>query len=133
MEKEKKQDIISEYGHSNRDTGSTEVQVALLTERINQLTYGNKELSKELKEEIRIRDGRIQILKRENGKVTYRNVYVPPEGSIIIQKKDYERLHFQVSRDLGRELYAETLQLIEFIKTSMSARWKEISKLDMPV
>ena len=49
------------------------------------------------------------------------------------RKKDYERLHFQVSRDLGRELYEETLQLIEFIKTSMSTRWKEISKLGLPV
>ena len=49
------------------------------------------------------------------------------------RKKDYERLHFQVSRDLGQKLYEETLQLIEFIKTSMSQRWKEISKLDLPV
>ena len=49
------------------------------------------------------------------------------------RKKDYERLHFQVSRDLGRELYEETLQLIEFIKTSMGKRWKEIRKLDLPV
>jgi len=49
------------------------------------------------------------------------------------RKKDYERLHFQASRDLGRELYEETLQLIKFIKTSMNKRWKEISKLDLPV
>lgn len=49
------------------------------------------------------------------------------------RKKDYERLHFQVSRDLGRELYEETLQLIEYIRTSMGKRWKEISKLDLPV
>lgn len=49
------------------------------------------------------------------------------------RKKDFERLHFQVSRDLGRELYEETLQLIEFIKTSMGKRWNEISRLDLPV
>ncbi|RLC31912.1 hypothetical protein DRH13_02370 [Candidatus Woesebacteria bacterium] len=49
------------------------------------------------------------------------------------RKKDYDRLHFQVSRDIGRKLYEETLQLIAFIKTSMSQRWKEISKLDLPV
>jgi uncharacterized protein len=49
------------------------------------------------------------------------------------RKKDYERLHFQVSRDLGRDLYDETLKLIEFIKTSMDKRTKEISKLDLPV
>jgi putative nucleotidyltransferase with HDIG domain len=49
------------------------------------------------------------------------------------RKKDYERLYFQDSRDLGRKLYEETLQLIESIKTSMSTRWKEIRKLDLPV
>ena len=38
MEKEKKQEIISTYQAREGDTGSTEVQVALLTERINQLT-----------------------------------------------------------------------------------------------
>ena len=30
--------IIKEYGKSEKDTGSTEVQVALLTQRINDLT-----------------------------------------------------------------------------------------------
>ncbi len=49
------------------------------------------------------------------------------------RKKDYERLHFQASRDLGRKLYEETLKLIEFIKASMNQRWKEINKLDLPV
>ena len=38
MEKEKKTEIINEYQAREGDTGSTEVQVALLTERINQLT-----------------------------------------------------------------------------------------------
>jgi len=36
--KEKKTDITNNFGHHKGDTGSTEVQVALLTERINQLT-----------------------------------------------------------------------------------------------
>ena len=35
---EKKQAIIAEYGRGANDTGSPEVQVALLTSRINQLT-----------------------------------------------------------------------------------------------
>ena len=38
MDKEKKEDIVSNFRHHEGDTGSTEVQVALLTERINQLT-----------------------------------------------------------------------------------------------
>jgi len=37
-EREKKQAIIHEYQLRDGDTGSTEVQVALLTDRINELT-----------------------------------------------------------------------------------------------
>jgi small subunit ribosomal protein S15 len=35
---EKKQEIVSKFGRGENDTGSAEVQVALLTERINELT-----------------------------------------------------------------------------------------------
>lgn len=38
MDKEKKKDVINNYQLREGDTGSTEVQVALLTERIKQLT-----------------------------------------------------------------------------------------------
>ena len=38
LTQEKKQELIGKYGRSDGDTGSTEVQVALLTERINELT-----------------------------------------------------------------------------------------------
>ena len=34
---EKKQELIKEFGKDEKDTGSTEVQVAILTERINNL------------------------------------------------------------------------------------------------
>jgi small subunit ribosomal protein S15 len=36
--KEKKQEIITEYRRSDLDTGSAEVQIALLSERIGNLT-----------------------------------------------------------------------------------------------
>jgi small subunit ribosomal protein S15 len=35
---EKKQEIVGKFGSSRTDTGSTRVQIALLTERINELT-----------------------------------------------------------------------------------------------
>ena len=38
MTKERKQEIINEYKRDEKDTGSSEVQIALLTERINELT-----------------------------------------------------------------------------------------------
>jgi small subunit ribosomal protein S15 len=38
LTQERKQELIEQYGSGGQDTGRTEVQVALLTERINQLT-----------------------------------------------------------------------------------------------
>ncbi len=38
ISKERKAEIVKTYGKNEQDTGSTEVQVALLTERINELT-----------------------------------------------------------------------------------------------
>jgi small subunit ribosomal protein S15 len=38
LTKEKQQALIQTYGKNDKDTGSTAVQIALLTERINQLT-----------------------------------------------------------------------------------------------
>ena len=38
MTKERKQEIINTYKRDEKDTGSPEVQIALLTERINELT-----------------------------------------------------------------------------------------------
>lgn len=38
MTKERKTEIIKNFGRDEKDTGSSEVQIALLTERINELT-----------------------------------------------------------------------------------------------
>jgi small subunit ribosomal protein S15 len=43
LSKDKKANIISEYARGKSDTGSVEVQVAMLTERINTLTEHMKE------------------------------------------------------------------------------------------
>ena len=42
-----KEELIKEYGKSDNDTGSTEVQVALLTKRIEELTEHLKEHNKD--------------------------------------------------------------------------------------
>ncbi len=55
------------------------------------------------------------------------------ENRLHKRKKDYDRLHFQASRELGRTLYEETLQLIEFIKNSLDQRNIKITKLNLPV
>ena len=43
LTKERKSEIVREYARNNKDTGSTEIQVAILTEEINQLTAHLKE------------------------------------------------------------------------------------------
>jgi small subunit ribosomal protein S15 len=42
-----KREIVGQYGRDQDDTGSTEVQVALLTARINELTEHLREHSKD--------------------------------------------------------------------------------------
>jgi uncharacterized protein len=55
------------------------------------------------------------------------------ENRLKKRKKDYQRLHFEASRELGRKLYEETIQLIDFIQSSLNQRCIEISKLNLPV
>ena len=38
LTQERKQELVTQFGDNDQDTGSTRVQVALLTERINYLT-----------------------------------------------------------------------------------------------
>jgi len=47
LTKEKKNELIGKYGRGEKDTGSAEVQIALLTERINELTGHLKEHGKD--------------------------------------------------------------------------------------
>ncbi len=46
LTKERKQEIISAYGGNPKDSGKTEVQVAILTERINKLQEDHFSTSK---------------------------------------------------------------------------------------
>ncbi len=47
LTKEKKAELAGKYGRADGDTGSTEVQVALLTARINELTEHLREHKKD--------------------------------------------------------------------------------------
>jgi small subunit ribosomal protein S15 len=47
LTKDKKAELAGKYGRGDGDTGSTEVQVALLTERINELTDHLREHKKD--------------------------------------------------------------------------------------
>jgi len=45
--KERKQELIQEYRHDDEDTGSPEVQIAILTTRVNNLTQHMRVHSKD--------------------------------------------------------------------------------------
>ncbi|MDX9814552.1 MAG: 30S ribosomal protein S15 [Sulfurimonas sp.] len=47
LDSAKKQEIISTYGRGEKDTGSSEVQIALLTQRISDLTDHLKTFKKD--------------------------------------------------------------------------------------
>jgi small subunit ribosomal protein S15 len=47
LSKESTASIVAKFGKTEKDTGTTEVQIALLTERINQLTEHCKQFKKD--------------------------------------------------------------------------------------
>ena len=47
MKREKKKKVITKHGKHQQDTGSAQVQIAILTERINELTDHLKEHKKD--------------------------------------------------------------------------------------
>ena len=47
LDSAKKQEIVAKYGRNENDTGASEVQIALLTERISELTEHLKTFKKD--------------------------------------------------------------------------------------
>lgn len=67
ISKEKKQEIIKNFGRTPEDTGSPEVQIALLTERINELT----EHLKNNKKDHHSRRGLLKMVGQRRGLLEY--------------------------------------------------------------
>lgn len=67
ISKEKKTEIIKAYGRTPEDTGSPEVQIAILTERITELT----EHLKEHKKDHHSRRGLLQMVGQRRGLLDY--------------------------------------------------------------
>lgn len=64
---EKKQELIKKYAQKEGDTGSPEVQVAILSERINELT----EHFKEHKKDNHSRRGLLQMVNKRRSLLSY--------------------------------------------------------------
>ena len=67
ISKEKKAEIIKTYGRTPEDTGSPEVQIAILTERINEL---NEHL-REHKKDHHSRRGLLKMVGQRRGLLAY--------------------------------------------------------------
>ncbi|MCI8717001.1 MAG: 30S ribosomal protein S15 [Lachnospiraceae bacterium] len=67
ISKEKKAELIKTYGRKEGDTGSPEVQIAILTERINELT----EHLKENKKDHHSRRGLLKMVGKRRGLLDY--------------------------------------------------------------
>ena len=67
MEKARKQEIIAKFATSEHDTGSAQVQIALLTERINELT----EHLKVNKKDNHSRRGLLKLVGKRKGFLAY--------------------------------------------------------------
>lgn len=80
--KEKKQEIMQTYARSEGDTGSPEVQVALLTQRINELT----EHLKVNKKDHHSRRGLLKMVGHRRSLLAY------------LKKKDIERYRSLIER-----------------------------------
>ena len=82
ISKEKKAEIIKTYGRTPEDTGSPEVQIAILTERIRELT----EHLKVNKKDHHSRRGMLKMIGQRRNLLAY------------LQKNDIERYRSIVSR-----------------------------------
>ncbi len=79
---EKKTEIISEFATKNGDTGSPEVQVAILTERISNLT----EHFKEHKKDVHSRRGLLMLVNKRRRMLNY------------LRKNNFERYENVIQR-----------------------------------
>jgi small subunit ribosomal protein S15 len=81
---EAKQEIVAKYGRGENDTGSAEVQIALLTARINELT----EHLREHKKDHHSRRGLLMLVGKRRRLLQY------------LQRSDLERYR-ELIKDLG--------------------------------
>lgn len=79
---EKKQELIKDNAQNAKDTGSPEVQVAVLTERINNLT----EHMKEHKKDVHSRRGLIMMVNKRRRLLNY------------VQKKSEDRYQALITK-----------------------------------
>lgn len=79
---ERKSELITEFGAKNGDTGSPEVQVAILTERINNLT----EHFRSHKKDLHSRRGLLMMVSRRRRLLDYLKRTEADKYATVIQR-----------------------------------------------
>ena len=82
MTKERKQEVINAFKREANDTGSSEVQIALLTERINELT----EHLKVHKKDNHSRRGLLQMVGKRRNLLNYLSENDLPKYREVVEK-----------------------------------------------
>ena len=82
LTQQRKQELMSEYQIHETDTGSADLQIAVLTEKINRLTAHLKNNKKDHSS----RRGLLKMIGRRRGLLSY------------LQKEDYERYQKLIAR-----------------------------------
>ena len=82
LEKNEKEKILKEFAQHEGDTGSPEVQIALLSERIKRLS----EHLKDHKQDIHSRRGLLQMLNKRRRILIYLTKKDPDRYKAIVQK-----------------------------------------------
>jgi len=82
LAKEKKQELIGKFKRHTKDTGSSEVQIAILTNRINQLT----EHFKSHKKDFHSRRGLLMLVGKRRRLLEYLKKSEPKKYTELIEK-----------------------------------------------
>ncbi len=85
--RERKQELIREYKRADNDTGSAEVQIAVLTSRINGLTQHLRTHKKDFAG----RRGLLMLVSRRRGLLDYLKRVDPQRYLDIIQRLDIRK------------------------------------------
>ncbi len=85
--KQRKQQLIGQFKRAEKDTGSAEVQIAILTSRINSLT----EHLQSHKKDYAGRRGLLMLVSRRRGLLDYLKRVEPQRYLDIIQKLDIRK------------------------------------------
>ncbi|MGM0567649.1 MAG: 30S ribosomal protein S15 [Elusimicrobiota bacterium] len=85
--KKKKKEVIKNYQRKDSDTGSPEVQVAILSERIKRLT----EHMKEHKKDFHSRYGLLKLVSRRRKLLDYMKRKTPEKYAEVIEKLEIRK------------------------------------------